>query len=397
MSKESRYLERRKCKARLLSFLFWIMKIFPINKNKIVFSTFEGDGGFCCNPRYIAEELYRRNVPYEMVWLTNEVGKDFPKYIKVAKYTTWNIAYHLSTAKIWIDNYRKPYGTVKRKGQFYLQTWHASIGFKAVGLYRGTAFPAIAKRVSEWDSGLIDILISNSEYCDQIYPKKLLYTGPTLRVGSPRVDCLINNKSGLQKQLRKKLQIDKDIKLVLFAPTFRGGNQKGKKQVIAPIPTLDFDRLICALEEKTGDKWRILLRLHPQLSAQMEQMPIDCKDERLIDVSQEVDISEIMGGCNLVITDYSSCAFDACFAEIPVLLYADDVNEYTKNRGKFMWKREQLPFLIAETNVELIENVKKFDVNIYTQKLHEFIKQYGICENGQASQKVADLIEEKMR
>ena len=136
----------------------------------------------------------------------------------------------------------------------------------------------------------------------------------------------------------------------MFAPTFRGGNQNDKKEVVAEVPQLDFDRLIKVIQEKFGGEWKILLRLHPQLSAKMDKMPLLSKDDRLIDVSQEPDISEIMGGCDAVITDYSSCAFDAAFAKIPVFLFADDVQDYVRNRGQFMWKREELPFSLAETN-----------------------------------------------
>ena len=36
-----------------------LARIFPVKKNKVVFTAFEGDGGYCCNPRYIAEELLK--------------------------------------------------------------------------------------------------------------------------------------------------------------------------------------------------------------------------------------------------------------------------------------------------------------------------------------------------
>ena len=391
-NKDDKYIKMRKRKAGRLSLLFRILWIFPIKKNKIVFSSYEGDGGFCCNPRYIAEELHRRNLDFDMVWLLHDTSKEFPDYIRKVKDTPLNTAFQLATARIWIDNYRKPFGTLKRKDQLYIQTWHATIGFKAVGLYRGDAFPEIARLVSEWDSGLSDYFLSNSQYCDDVYPKKLLYSGPTLRVGSPRVDPLINNKDELHKIIREKLGIDKDCKLLLFAPTFRGGTQKGEKQVIAETPQIDFDRLIAALSEKYNCEWKVLLRLHPQLSAKLDKMPLLSEDDRLIDVSQMPDISEIMGGCDMVITDYSSCAFDAAFAGIPVLLYADDVQEYIKNRGQFMWKREELPFDIAEDNDVLIQSVKAFDEQKYKEDVNAFMNRYDVIEDGQASKRLVDLI-----
>lgn len=392
MSTEDAYIEQRKKQARKLSRKFKIMQLFPIQKNKIVVSTFEGDGGYCCNPRYIVEELLNRKIDCEIVWLTHDTTRPFPKEIRVVKDTPWNVAYHLSTAHIWLDNYRKPLGTIKRKGQVYIQTWHATIGFKAVGLYRGDLFPKIARIVSEADSALIDYMIINSDYCEKVYPKKLLYNGKMLKVGSPRVDCLINKKEELHKQVRQQYGIEEDTKLLLFAPTFRGGNQKGKKEVSNDIPGIDFERVLNALSEKTGDKWKVLLRLHPQVSAKISEMPLLEKNENLIDVSQAPDISEIMGGCDLVITDYSSCAFDALFAYIPVLLYADDVQEYIANRGKFMWKKDELPFLMAETNEELIKNIYGFEVGKYLECVIQFKNAYGVVEEGKTSYNIANFI-----
>ena len=390
--KGDKYIRMRKRKALRLSVLFYLMRILRIKKNKIVFSAFEGDGGYGCNPKYIAEELHRTHPEYELIWLLHDPNKEFPEYVNPVKDDIWNMVYHLSTAKVWIDNYRKPYGTRKRKNQLYIQTWHATIGFKAVGLYRGDSFPEIARLVSEWDSSLIDYVITNSKYCEDVYPKKLLYTGPTIRTGSPRVDPLINMRSELQVSIRKKLGLEDSIKLLLFAPTFRGGNQKGKKQVVSETPVIDFDRLIETLENKFGGTWNVLLRLHPQLSAKLDEMPLLHKDKKLIDVSKMADMSEIMGGSDLVLTDYSSCAFDAAFAGIPVQLYADDVQEYIKSRGQFMWHREELPFDVAEDENTLIENIGRFDINSYLSRVKAFMDKYEVVEDGCASKRTVEKI-----
>ncbi|MEG7529904.1 MAG: CDP-glycerol glycerophosphotransferase family protein, partial [Hungatella sp.] len=68
---EDRYIEKRKRKAFLtyvFCHMFWVL---PVRKKKVVFTAFEGDGGHCCNPRYIAEELLKSNQNYEIVWLVN--------------------------------------------------------------------------------------------------------------------------------------------------------------------------------------------------------------------------------------------------------------------------------------------------------------------------------------
>lgn len=392
MTSEDKYILKRRISAAFLSFLFDCMSIFPINKNKIVVSTFEGDGGYCCNPRYIVEELLKRDEKCQIIWLTHDTSKEFPKKIRVLKDTRLNTAYQLSTAKIWIDNYRKPLGTKKRKGQIYIQTWHASLGFKAVGLFRGKNFPKIAKIVSEADSKLIDYILSNSDYCTSIFPKKLLYSGPVLQYGSPRCDCIINQKEALRKIVREELGISLSKKIVLYAPTFRGGNQKEKKEVTIDMPTIDFNQLLQSLQNKFEGDWIVLLRLHPQLSAKRYEIQFDAIKNDAIDVSLYSDISQLISASDAIVTDYSSCAFDASFGMIPVFLYADDVNEYIRNRGQFMWKREELPFSIAEDNEQLADIIAGFDYSEYSNNIKGFMRKYGISEDGRASEKLVDFL-----
>lgn len=394
MSNEAAYICKRRLKARGLGVLFLIMRICPVKDNKIVFAAFEGAGGFGCNPKYIAEELHRRNKNLEMVWLTHDINHGFPDYIQPVKNTKINTAYHLSTAKVWVDNYRKPFGTLKRKGQLYIQTWHASIGFKAVGLFRGDAFPKIAKIVSEWDSNLADYFISNSEYCDKVYPKKLLYNGPTLRTGSPRCDIIVGDRKQIRLDIRSRYNLSENRKIILYAPTFRGGTQSEKKSVVPNTSGIDFERTITALSGQFGGEWVVMLRLHPQLAAIYETMPVDKKSDKTIDVSQADDTSELIAAADALITDYSSCAFDAMYGKIPVFIYADDVEDYIKKRGQFMWKKEELPFSIATDNDELEKNIEQFDYENYKSLCNAFMDKQGVLEDGQASRRVVDFIEE---
>ena len=145
---EKSYIRKRKVKAVLSKILYCIFGILPIQKNKIVFSAFEG-AGFCCNPKYIAEEFIRREhiygEKYELVWLVNDLEKEFPPEIIKKKNNLINRAHQLSTAKVWVDNARKNYGTRKRKAQFYVLTWHGMIGFKPVGRMRGNLFSRMAE------------------------------------------------------------------------------------------------------------------------------------------------------------------------------------------------------------------------------------------------------------
>ena len=68
-----------------------------------------------------------------------------------------------------------------------------------------------------------------------------------------------------------------------------------------------------------------------------------------------------------------------------------------KSRGEFLWKREELPFLTAETNDELSRNIAEFDEGKYKALVSRFMNLHGVVEDGHASERVADIIEDWMR
>ncbi|MEG7531895.1 MAG: CDP-glycerol glycerophosphotransferase family protein, partial [Hungatella sp.] len=304
----------------------------------------------------------------------------------------FNRAYHLATAGTWVDNSRKAFGTAKRKNQLYIQTWHAGVALKPIGQFRGALFPKIAYLVSAYDSKLTDFVLSNSDWCTNLYPKMLIYQGEIIKTGSPRCDILINKKRAVYEDIRSQYAIPKDAKIVMFAPTFRGGSQKGNRQVLAAYPTLNFSTMVQILEEKFGGSWYIFLRLHPQLSAQIEKVPLENSIEQMIDVSQADDMNELLCASDVLITDYSSSSFDAICAYIPVFLYLDDFEEYVQERGNLMWERSALPFSVSTSNHELLENILQFDENDYRKQIDRFQKNTGVLEDGHASARVADII-----
>ena len=383
--------KRKACAVHMLYRMFWLL---PLCKKKIVFTTFEGSGGFCCNPRYIAEEMIKRGSEYEMIWLVNNMERQFPKGIRKVKNTFLNRVYHLATAKVWVDNSRKEYGTAKRKGQLYIQTWHAALILKPVGKFRGKLFPRMAYLVSRYDSKLIDYVISNSVWCTKRYPKMLLYNGNVIETGSPRCDIFSTKREQLYKEIRDRYHIPEDAKIVMFAPTFRGGSQKGKRLVLTEHITLDNEAVRRALKDRFGGEWYVLLRLHPQLSAYLKEVPLKNKSARMVDVSQADDMNEIMAAADVLITDYSSSAFDAINMYIPVFLYIDDLDEYIQERGRLMWDIEKLPFSTARTNEELTKNIIEFNEAEYTKTVDVFSRRHGVVEDGKASGRVVDIIEE---
>ena len=105
-------------------------------------------------------------------------------------------------------------------------------------------------------------------------------------------------------------------------------------------------------------------------------------------------MNEVLAAADVFVTDYSSSAFDAVNMRIPVFLYADDLKEYVEDRGELMWDMKKLPFGVAETNEELREIIRGFEQKGYEDAVGEFLAECGVVEDGKASARVADVIEE---
>ena len=76
-------------------------------------------------------------------------------------------------------------------------------------------------------------------------------------------------------------------------------------------------------------------------------------------------------------------------------IYADDMEEYIADRGKLMFTPQEIPFSIARSNEELEDNIKNFDKDKYALCVKDFINRVGIIEDGKASKRVGDLIEDR--
>ena len=413
--KEKNYIRYRKIKAALNSLCFYVCRIFPVDKNLISLCTFEGKGGFGCNAKYIAEELHRRNPDHKFVWLVNKSSweKEFPPYIKkVSNSSAWSRAYWLSRSKVWIDNYRKPLGTVKRKGQIYINVNHYTVAIKCTGLLRGKGFSEMAYLVSKNDSDMIDELVIDSKWCEECFDKALVYDGYMLKTGAPRCDVLYGDRTEYKQRFRKKHGLPEDAKVLMFAPTFREGAKNGVRSVYSEVWSIDFERLLENMKHKFGGDWYICVRVHPQLAPTFAEYKDEKLNGRIIDESQADDMYEILAGMDAYITDYSSAVFEAGFAKIPSFIYADDIQKYAGDRGSLMWNLATdpldhvtnnksvlpnmdlvFPFPIATNNDEMDEIIGRFNTNDYEARLDEFYDRIGLVFDGKASEKLADRIE----
>ena len=374
---------------RALRRLFWIVcYLLPINNAKIVFMSYYGRD-YSDNPKYIAEELIRRRKDLKYFWIlsSKEDQNDLPAVFKVIKLNSFSYIYHMSTAKIWVDNARK-YFCLKKKKQIYLQTWHGGFGLKKIEKDTEKTLAVDYIRMAMRDSQQCDLMLSNSRTLTQLYHDAFWYSGDVMERGLPRNDRLFNYTDADVKTIREKLNIDHDVKIILYAPTFRQDEN-------LDVYNLDSASIANAAAERFGGKWLVLLRLHPNVFRLSVSLPI-LNDESTINVSFFSDIQELYMISDILITDYSSVMLDFMLLKKPCLIYASDMDSYRKERDFFI-PLESLPFPLTEDNQTMVDSIISFDYEKYKKAVDDFYKLHGFCELGNAANAAAGWILDRMK
>lgn len=364
------------------NYLSFFNKI-PIKQQKIIFCNFYGKG-FGDNGKYIVQEILSQKLNYDIVWLLDRkiVRKScFPKGVRVVKYGSLKALYEMSTAKIWIDNTRKEFYPPKRREQFYIQTWHGGLGIKKIeGDVEESLSPTYIE-VAKNDSKMADLFISNSAHLTNIYKRAFWYDGDILECGYPKNDVFFQKNGYIKTKIKDYFNLDEHMNIVLYAPTFRANND------IAPYD-IDYSKLIKTLEEKTNDNWVVLIRLHPNLIGYDNNIKYNNK---VINATHYSDMQELVIGCDVLISDYSSCMFDSEMMKIPTFIYASDIEDYMKDRGAY-FEFNELPFPLATNNEELMINIINFNRKKYEKDVDDFNKKVGLKDKGNAAKQIVDVI-----
>ena len=110
-----------------------------------------------------------------------------------------------------------------------------------------------------------------------------------------------------------------------------------------------------------------------------------------IPVDRYDDFEELLMAADVLITDYSGCMYDFSFTKRPVFLYQRDIEEYRSDRD-FYIPVEELPYIQAFTNEQLIDSIQAFDQVKYQKELDHFMDKMGNYDTGVASERVASRI-----
>lgn len=238
------------------------------------------------------------------------------------------------------------------------------------------------------DSLIVDAFISNSTFSTKRYRKDFWFNGEIIESGLPRNDIFYINageKDELKLKVKKFFNLDQNIKILLYAPTFR-------KNFNTDIYLHNLSFVQENLSKRFGGNWVSLVHLHPNLFNKNVEM---IYNKNFIDSGSYPDFQELLVACDVLLTDYSSTMFEFSFELKPVFLYMADLKEYKQDRD-FEIDLNDLPFAISHNLKELKNNILEFNKEKYDEQLISFFNRLELKETGNASKIIVNKIKEEL-
>lgn len=356
-----------------------IARLTPIKKNQVVFLSNRRDdltGNFEFVNKYLdsVPELDRR-----YVLDSHEV-----KQMRISSLI--RMAWYFGNAKvILVDDYCELFFRMpRRKDTYLIQLWHACGAFKTFGCSRmGRPGGQTQKSPNHRN---YDYALVSSKNIAKFYAEGFgISEDKVAATGIPRTDVFFDKeyKEKVTNEFYEKYPKLKDKKILLFAPTFRGN---GKLSGYYPVDRLDVNKLY----EDLGKEYAIIVKHHPFVN---NRSHIRKKyQDYIIDLSANSELNDLLFVTDVLITDYSSVVFEASLMDIPMVMYAYDLDRYISSRGFYYEYEDMAPGKIVRTYSDLVNCIETQDFE--NEKLQEFKKRFFDDLDGRSTVRAGELIVE---
>lgn len=325
----------------------------PINDKLIVFESMWGRK-YSCNPRALYEYIDKHYPEYECVWFFAD--ECTPIEGNGRRVRRWSSEYFhcLATAKYLVNNVNFHDHYIKREGQIEIQTMHGTplktLGLEVPGdLPTPSKVEAYLRKTSRYD-----YLVVQGQFMESKAYDVFAFNKQFLRTGYPRTDALQSVTRRQALELKRRLDLPMDKKILLYAPTWRISNHFDLK--------FDLD----LFKERLGDEWAIIVRIH-HLAAKDYHFEVD--GHTVIDMTNYGSIEDLYLVSDAMMTDYSSAMFDYVLLDKPILFYLYDFEEYSeKLRGMYFDIRTEAPGPLLYTSEEVVKALENIEA---TEKCYE--------------------------
>ena len=360
----------------LLSFFLKFIGLFiKIDNNLIIFNSFGGKR-YDDSPKAIY--LYMKSNPkyknYKLIWSLDDPSI-VDNSVLCVKNNTMKFFITALKAKYWITNSSLERGLkFKKKKTIYINTWH------------GTALKKLGNDLDAKNMKFItskaDIYYAQSKYDVDIFNKSFNWEKDKIKiVGLPRNDELVNINNNEIIDIKNRIKLPLDKKIILYAPTFR---------------EFDYDKNGCFLKppidikkwnNKLSNDYIILFRAHYEVNK-----VLNIKNDGFIyDMSNYPNLNELLKISDILISDYSSIMIDYSILERPIYAYTYDYEIYNQKRGLYIDLNNTLPNGITKNEDELLNEIINCDFNKQKEKTIIFKNKF-IEKCGSASKYIDEII-----
>jgi CDP-glycerol glycerophosphotransferase (TagB/SpsB family) len=228
--------------------------------------------------------------------------------------------------------------------QITIQLWHG------VGL----------KKMSKLDNIIYNYFISTSDWTNETNFKNIFIAKKYLDFGYPRDEFLLRetDKSDLILCDKKLYNISLTNKTILYMPTLREylfNQTKSPEDII----NLDLKKLNKELQKLN---YKMIIKLHPYVINFFKALIIKNTLSNILFHPTQGDIYPILKHTDILITDYSSIAYDFLLLDKPIIFFSYDKKLYEKNMDGFLFDYEKYsPGILVKNQQELIKAISQKD------------------------------------
>lgn len=373
-----------------------IYRFIPTDDHLVIFISFHGRG-YSDNPRAIYEYMksQERFKDYRFIWFIkkqNQKNINIPG-AQIKTHQSLSYFYYLSKAKYWIINIKMPEFIKKKEDQIYLQTWHGTplkrLG-KDIQVGKDSTFYRTQMTYEEMihsyddDVAKYTYMISPNHFCTEVFQSAFgINKERLIETGYPRNDYMTNISSKEITDIKNKLHIPLNKKVILYAPTWRDNsyNMSGY--------TFELKADFHLWKEIFGNDYVLLFKPHYTIVNKYKEDT--SLNGFLYSISAEAEINELYVISDALITDYSSVFFDYAILNRPIYFYMYDLKEYAEQlRGFYLDIYKDLPGQIYENEEKMLKDIKD---NVYNyDKLNDFNKRFNHAQTGDCAKKVVDIV-----
>ena len=343
------------------------MKLKKI-KNKILFMSRQSNEK-SADMKMLEDEIERISPDTELVFRLKKL-KDEKSLSLSYIFSIFADMWQMADAKvIVVDTYIIPVSCLHHKNeQNVVQIWHAlgatkKFGLQSVGLAQGRS-TSVAKAMHMHEN--YDYVIAPSEATGEFYCESFDCDMSKVKIISlPRVDYIVDGKSRREEFLELNPEYA-GKKIVAYIPTFRTDDDLYANKIYDAFKSYEGIGLVISAHplSKTKEKGRHTL-------------------------NGSFSSRDIMKFADVIITDYSACAYEAALLKKPLYFYVPDYDQYDAEQGLNVNLFNEMKGCTYRNAEELINTIENTEYDF--ERLTAFLEKYVECRDNDNTERMAEF------